>query len=142
MNPIRFQSCNLGLPDKLNVHIVAHTHDDVGWLKTVDQYYYGCELRFDLVKFYKLIFLAHPEITKKNVQYILDSVIDALVQNPDRRYIYVEMAFFWRWWNQQSEDIRNVVKQLVNESLYSLNILMSPRIDMQVVWSLFRVVGV
>ncbi|CAF4294608.1 unnamed protein product, partial [Didymodactylos carnosus] len=55
------------------------------------------------------------EIVRRGVQYILDSVVQALVENPDRRYIYVEMAFFWRWWNQQSDDVRNTVKQLVNE---------------------------
>ncbi|CAF1386287.1 unnamed protein product [Adineta steineri] len=98
-NTCGYDSCNLGKPDKLNVHIVPHTHDDVGWLKTVDQYYYG----------------SRREICKPGVQYILDSVIAALVDNPDRRFIYVEMAFFWRWWNQQTEDMHNTVKQLVNE---------------------------
>ncbi|CAF0726334.1 unnamed protein product [Adineta ricciae] len=98
-NTCGYDVCNLGKPDKLNVHIVPHTHDDVGWLKTVDQYYYG----------------ARNDIQHAAVQYILDSVIPSLVENSDRRFIYVEIAFFWRWWLQQTEEMRNTVRQLVNE---------------------------
>ncbi len=49
------------------------------------------------------------------VQYILDSVIIALDQNPNRRFIYVEIAFFWRWWNEQTDEIHQKVKGFVNE---------------------------
>ncbi|XP_071107458.1 lysosomal alpha-mannosidase-like [Haliotis cracherodii] len=94
-----FQSCNHVEEDMLNVHLVPHTHDDVGWLKTVDEYYYGARL----------------DIQPAGVVYILDSVIPQLLQNPSRRFIYVEIAFFWRWWEEQTEDMQNTVKQLVNE---------------------------
>ena len=85
--------------EKLQVHLVPHTHDDVGWLKTVDQYYYG----------YK------NYIQQACVRNILDSVISQLRENPSRRFIYVEIAFFERWWNEQSDAMRAEVKKLVQE---------------------------
>lgn len=62
------------------------------------------------------VHLAREDIQRSAaVQYILDSVMIALDENPDRRFIYVEIAFFWRWWLEQTEEIRNKVVQFVNE---------------------------
>ncbi|KAM3925843.1 lysosomal alpha-mannosidase [Leptodactylus fuscus] len=83
----------------LNVHLIPHTHNDVGWLKNVDQYYYG----------------ALNNIQHAGVQYILDSVVQQLLADPRRRFIYVESAFFWRWWQEQKECMQKDVIQLVQE---------------------------
>ena len=48
----------------IEVFIVPHTHDDVGWLQSIDEYYI------------------------KQVRYILDSVIDNLLENPGLHTIY------------------------------------------------------
>ncbi|XP_042391119.1 alpha-mannosidase At3g26720-like [Zingiber officinale] len=92
------------IPDKLNVHIVAHTHDDVGWLKTVDQYYVG----------------SNNSIQGACVQNVLDSIIPALLADENRRFIYVEQAFFQRWWRQQSDAIKKTVKELLSSGQLEL----------------------
>ena len=79
--------CETGDDGTLNVHLVPHTHDDVGWLKTPHQYFYGF----------------NNTIQNCAVKYILDTAIAALEQNPDRTFTYVEMAFFDMWWREQSE---------------------------------------
>jgi lysosomal alpha-mannosidase len=61
------------------------------------------------------LYLARNNIPHAGVQYILDSVIEALDKIPDRRFIYVEIAFFWRWWNEQTEETRNKVRQFVDD---------------------------
>ncbi|KAM9685358.1 LOW QUALITY PROTEIN: lysosomal alpha-mannosidase-like [Trichechus inunguis] len=46
---------------------------------------------------------------------ILNSVVQALQVEPTRRFIYVEMAFFSRWWHQQTKTMQEVVKELVQQ---------------------------
>ena len=54
------------------------------------------------------------DIQHASVQYIIDTVIDQLHRNADHRFIYVEMAFFSRWWHEQDDITRHMVKGLVN----------------------------
>lgn len=60
------------------------------------------------------------EIQDAGVQYIIGSVVEALNANPDRRFIQVETAFFWKWWNKQSDYTKGVVTQLVNEGRFEI----------------------
>ncbi|ERE78954.1 lysosomal alpha-mannosidase [Cricetulus griseus] len=94
-----YKTCPTVKPDMLNVHLLPHTHDDVGWLKTVDQYYYGIL----------------NDVQHASVQYILDSVICSLLEDPTRRFIYVEMAFFSRWWKEQTNATQDTVRALVRQ---------------------------
>ena len=84
----------------LNVHVVPHTHDDVGWLKTVDQYYNGWNDTIQVV----------------SVREILTSVVEALENNPSRTFTYAEIKFFFMWWKEQPESVRERVQKLVRET--------------------------
>lgn len=65
------------------------------------------------------LFVAQNNIQHAGVQYILDSVVRALDKDPSRRFIYVEIGFFWRWWLQQTDAMRDKVAQFVDEGTNS-----------------------
>jgi hypothetical protein len=76
----------------VNVFLVPHTHDDVGWLQTVTGYY------------------------QSQVKHIIDTSLQALLDNPKRKFIYVEQSFFTRWWYDPntSDAQRTSLKKVVD----------------------------
>ena len=86
------------MPGKINVHLVPHTHDDTGWQITVDQYFY------------------------QDVYFVIDTVVSQLQKDPNRKFMYVETAFFARWFDQQPTSKQSIVKTLVkNKQLEFIN---------------------
>ena len=53
-------------PTKVNVHLIPHSHDDVGWKQTMDEYY------------------------RNRVRSIYDTVIEALWADEKRRYFHLK----------------------------------------------------
>ena len=69
----------------LYVHMIPHTHDDLGWLKTVDQYYSG----------------TLQPTHHATVEIVLDNVIEQMSIRPNTKFTYVEMKYFTMWYYRQ-----------------------------------------
>ena len=74
--------------------MVHHTHNDVGWLKTVDEYFSGTD----------------NSVQRVAVKLILDEVIAEMVKDSNKRFSYVEMKFFNMWWRNQTEELKAAVR--------------------------------
>jgi len=83
--------------NELIIHVVCHTHDDPGWLWTLDDYYMG------------------TDHCKVSVKRILDNMAVSLSNKKDRKFSYVEMNFFKRWYDKQTEQIKQKVKDFIKE---------------------------
>lgn len=130
---------------------VPHSHDDMGWLKDVDQDYYGTNesiqvqssrlstinppprLHVMVSTSYRVVGVhaqqtIHLEtclsiqcpcdvgaclLQVAAVHYILDTVIQGLADNPDRRFTFAEQGFFQRWWHTQTNATQAMTRRLV-----------------------------
>lgn len=84
----------------LYIHLIPHTHDDVGWKISVDQYFSGT---------------GRMDVSLTGVDLILDNTIRELIKDPKKRFSYVEMKFFTMWWKNQNDEVKTQVRQLVKE---------------------------
>ena len=64
----------------LTVHLVPHSHDDPGWLTTVDEYFVGYS-------------------RAGRVSVLISSAIEELLKDERRTFTYTEMKYFTMWYN-------------------------------------------
>jgi len=90
-----YNSCFKTDPKKLNIHVISHSHDDVGYIKTVDGYY------------------------EEDIKHIISNVVQSLGKNSNRTFTQVEVYYFHRWWSQQNDTTKILVHKLVSSGQLS-----------------------
>lgn len=74
---------------KLKIHLVPHSHNDPGWLKTYEEYF------------------------RLQTRQILDNVVDHLALEPKRRFIWAEMSYLSMWYAIADQGRREKAKHLI-----------------------------
>lgn len=84
---VKYDSLEWNSHHKLKVFVVPHSHNDPGWIKTFDEYYV------------------------QQTKSILDTMLVQLRDNPDMTFIWAEISYFSKWFDNLSNDNKQEIKQ-------------------------------
>ncbi|BFZ11487.1 hypothetical protein BsWGS_14526 [Bradybaena similaris] len=74
---------------KVNVFLLPHSHNDPGWLKTVNEYY------------------------SDQTKHILNNMVNKLTQFPNMTFMWTETVYFAMWWNELEDAVKVHVRRLI-----------------------------
>lgn len=77
--------------DGLTIHVVPHSHNDPGWIKTYHNYY------------------------STQTKHILNTVVESLIKRSTATFIWAEISYFSLWWKDATEQQKHQVKELVKQ---------------------------
>lgn len=91
---VQYNASQWNATHPLEVFVLPHSHVDAGWLKTFDEYY------------------------RQQTRSIISSVVAALAQDERRHFVWADIGFFQRWWDEASAQQRASVRLIVQRGQF------------------------
>ena len=90
--------------ETLHVHLIPYSKAELGWKKTLDEYYSG----------------VNQAVQHASVNSILSSVVEELSDNPDRTFSFAEVKYLQMWYTRQDQKTKDKLKKQIKNGQFEV----------------------